>query len=149
LQQNAKFRLQKVLEVRELIEKERQKELSQAMRKLQVAESQLHELDDRKRQAAQTINQLAKIEVTEFSHHHLYLASLRNTIVEKHREINGIKIDAEKKRLALLEATKNRKALENLKDKHRRAHEQVLIKFEQASIDEVAIRMSCAKQNIG
>ncbi|HEX9654732.1 MAG TPA: flagellar export protein FliJ [bacterium] len=149
MRQNAKFRLQKVLEVREIIEKERQKELSQSTRKLKTAEDNLSQLQEKKLQVAQAIGALKKIEVNQFAHYYGYLTSLRTAVSNKLREIAAIKKDVENKRQALLEATKNRKALENLKSRHQQEVADASLKTEQAAIDDVAIRKSFTKPNFG
>lgn len=145
MSENAKFRLQKVLEVRELIEKERQKELSVSLRKLKSEEEKLLQLEEKKMRAVQGMSKLEKVDVNQFASHHSYLTSLRNAIADKQRDVRALAKEVEKKRLALMEATKNRKALENLKSRQQKQHELALTKKEQALIDDVAIRKSNKK----
>jgi flagellar FliJ protein len=144
LKKKSKFSLQRLLDVRELVEKKRQKELSLSKRILKAEEDNLSKLEAKKNQASQKIQELDRGVVSRFQDHHGYLTTLHESIEEKRNEIADIEVDVEQKRQKLLEATKDRKALDKLKEKHTLQQTLEENKSEQTFIDEIAIRTNGA-----
>jgi len=135
-----KFRLQKVLEVRELIEKNRQKDFAGAKQNLQIENEELEHLENKKDGFTQSMNTLKKAKVSQFRGNQAYLETLKQAVADKHETIAVLEESVEAKRQHLLEAAKDRKALEKLKERKTDAaiHEENQI--EQGFIDVIAIQ---------
>ena len=135
-----KFRLQKVLEVRELIEENRQKDFADAKQNLQIENEKLDQLEDKRDGFTQSMNTVKKAEVSQFRSNQTYLETLHQAVTDKHETIAVLEEDVETKRQQLLEAAKNRKALEKLKKRKivEAIHEENQI--EQDFIDEIAMQ---------
>jgi len=135
-----KFRLQKVLEVRALIEKNRQKEFAEAKQNLQIENEELDQLENKRDGVTQSMNIIKKAEVSQFRGNQAYLEMLNQAVADKHETIAVLKENVEAKRQQLLEAAKNRKALEKLKK--RKIVEAIHKKnqIEQDFIDEIAMQ---------
>ncbi|MCZ6818676.1 MAG: flagellar export protein FliJ [Calditrichaeota bacterium] len=135
-----RFRLQKVLEIREMTEKEKQKEHALTKRKLQMTEMELNRLTTRVNDFAEEMNGAARAQAQRLVEHHGYLTTLADAALDLEKEIASIEAEVEKKRRALLEAAKNRKALQKLKEKKELAWMLAEDKEEQAFLDEIAMR---------
>lgn len=133
-----KFRLQKVLEVRALIEKNRQKDFAEAKQNLQIENEELDQLENKRDGFTRSMNTVKKAEVSQFRSNQTYLETLHQAVTDKHETIAVLEEDVETKRQQLLEAAKNRKALEKLKERKEVEviHEEN--KIEQDFIDEIA-----------
>ena len=68
-----------------------------------------------------------------------YLRKLESDIRTQEQNVNVVEKEMEIHRLVLLDATKDRKVLENLKENKYKSYITDLIKKEQAVIDDVAI----------
>ena len=134
------FRLQKVLDVRELVEKDCQKALSLSKGKLKSEQEKLRYLERVRHEAAKKMHNIEKAEVSSFVDHHAYVSALNESISNKRKEIESIKLDVERKRLMLLDASKERKALDKLREKHAIEEMMASGKAEQTFLDEVAMR---------
>ncbi len=133
-----KFRLQKVLEVRQLIEKNRQKDFADAKQNLQIKNEELEQLENKRDGFTQSMNTVKKAEVSLFSSNQTYLETLNQAVADKHETIAVLEEDVETKRQQLLEAAKNRKALEKLKERKEVEVIQEENRSEQDFIDEIA-----------
>jgi len=140
LEKKTGFSLQKLLDVRHLGEKEKQKELSQSKRELKTEEENLLKLEVKRDQVAQKMQSIERAEVSRIMNHHTYLSSVLESIVRKRTEIEDTEQKVEEKRQRLLTATKDRKALEKLKEKHTLEQRITAKKTEQAFLDEIALR---------
>ncbi len=133
-----KFRLQKVLDVREVIEKSRQKDFAGTKHHLQIENEELEQLENKRDGFTQSMNRVKKAEVNQFRGNQAYLETLNQAVADKYKTITGLAADLETKRQHLLEASKDRKALEKLKERKtvEAIHEENRI--EQDFIDEIA-----------
>lgn len=100
-----------------MTEKEKQKEHALTKRKLQMTEMELNRLTTRVNDFAEEMNGAARTQAQRLVEHHGYLTTLADAAFDLEKEIASIKAEVEKKRRALLEAAKNRKALQILKEK--------------------------------
>jgi len=137
-----KFRLQKVLDVRKIVEKQKQKEFAAVMQKLQNEKDALQALIDKRSTFTDEMQFARKISVRGIAQHHSYLDSLTRAIAEKIREVSQIEKEVEKKRQVLLKATTDRKSIERLKEKAREEFMRNERTAEQALIDEIAMNKS-------
>ena len=135
-----KFHLQKVLEVRELVEKNRQKDLAAAKQNLKIENEELHQLESKKDGFTQSMNSVKKGDVSQFRGNQAYLETLNRTVGDKHETIGLLEKEVETKRQHLLDAAKNRKALEKLKERKKVELIQEESRVEQEFMDEIAIQ---------
>ncbi len=134
------FRLQKVLEVRQIVEKEKQKELALAVSQLLVAENELSQLLDKKSNFVSEMSRLRSGSAHTFSGRHHYLVTLTREI-DRQRQIAVKKEkDVEAKRRLLLKATQEKKTLEKLKEKKQEAMQRLQSLAEQQFMDDIAMR---------
>jgi len=135
-----KFRLQKVLDVRELIEKNRQKDFAGAKHNLQIENKELEQLENKRDGFTQSMNTVKKAEVSQFRGNQAYLETLNQAVADKNEMITVLEEELEMKRQHLMDASKNRKALEKLKERKtvEAIHEENRI--EQNFIDEIAMQ---------
>lgn len=132
------FRLQRVLDVKIMVESQKQKVFALALSRLERAESDLKKIQSRITSFAGRMNTIGPSEVKEVSVRHEYLVSLRRRLEMKQEQIEQVKIELEKKRQALMQASQERKVIEKLKEKYDEMQAQELSYREQAVIDEVA-----------
>ena len=135
-----KFRLQKVLDVRELIEKNWQKDFAGAKHNLQIENEELEHLENKRDGFTESMNTVKKAEVSQFRDNQAYLETLNQAVADKNETIAVLEEELETKRQHLLEASKNRKVLEKLKERKtvEAIHEENRI--EQNFIDEIAMQ---------
>jgi flagellar FliJ protein len=131
-----------LLDYRKRIEEGLQIELSLIQRELENARQALLSSQQEKTHYEE---ELAERESREVNLHESilyrdYLRGIRKKIEEQRERVATIKIKFDKKQEELLAATKNRKVLEKVKEKHAREFMQELQKKERAFVDEVGIR---------
>ena len=137
-----RFNLQVLLDYRKRIEEGFQIELSLIQRDLENARQALLSSQQEKTHYEE---ELAERESREVNLHESilyrdYLRGIRKKIEEQRDRVATIKIKFDKKQEELLTATKNRKVLEKVKEKHANEFIQELEKKERAFVDEVGIR---------
>jgi flagellar FliJ protein len=86
------------------------------------------------------MNKINTAKVYEIREHHDYLKTLTQDVTDKNEGIAVVRGDVEDKRENLLEARKDRKILENLKEKRIAEAREEAVRKEQARIDELANR---------
>jgi len=137
---NGRFRLQRVLDVRRIIEKEKQKILSVAMTSLMQRQEELASLLDKKSHFADRMDGIRKGNANTFSARHSYLATLTDQIEDKRCEVVKTEGEVKAKRQDLLKATQEKKALEKLEEKNAEAFRAAQTSLEQQFLDEIAMR---------
>lgn len=135
------FELQTLLDARQAQEEMKQTELAEALRHL---ESQNVILEDIKSNRLQMIREYCAFEGQPVSGLRLFLyseniAKYREAEVAQREICRQAEAAAEEKRLALIEATKQKKILEKLKEKKYVAYLQELNRTENKELDESAI----------
>jgi len=135
-----RFRLQKVMEYKEEIEKQRKLELSKAKQRVYDEEEKLKRLQRRDsvcRKQIQEKGTAERIDPREMNLYYQYLKVLH--VQMKHQ--NGCILEAkevmEEKRKILLEATKERKILEKLKEKKHVEYNLDIARRERFVLDDV------------
>ncbi len=136
-----KYRLQALLKVKEHIERERQKEHATALQKEHHQSNELDRLDrSRDSNLSQQRDQMKEnLLVAEMLIYSRYLARLKRERLAGTELLKVLEEEREKKRTDLVEAAKERRVLEKLKErqlaKHNAEVEQVLTK----ESDEIAV----------
>jgi flagellar protein FliJ len=132
-----KFSLDPVLDHRERIEDEKQQILAARQRELQEAEHELARLDgDFKRFSTALREDHARLSTEELRWHYAHLEFLDRCITMQHAVISQRRAAAEHARLDLVEASKDRKVMEKLKDKRFEEHRAREASFEQKELDD-------------
>lgn len=135
-----RFKYETLLKHRQMIEDERQRELAQQLRTRMIMTDQLRTMQDTIRDAKRQLGSglVGKVDlgaISQFASFSGHTAQRAQQIVIRLAEIEK-KVDAARKNL--LEATRQRKALELLRDRHLaqwRAEQQ---RREDAELDEIA-----------
>ena len=135
------FKLQSVLDHRQLIEDNIKKELADIRQ--QAIESQ-EKLERMKQKEIDTVNALKREQSQGLSSeavvaYHGFLKELSRRITSQQQAIDAIHVQAADKKDELLEAMKKRQILEKLKDQGLARYQEEVLKKEQAFIDEIAV----------
>ena len=136
-----KFRLEPLLKIREYREKERQKDHSAAVHEVVKQKQQLQALDHERlatldHQRQRLIGRLSVAEALVCSR---YLVKLKRQRLSGTGLLHGLEREAERKRQELVEAARERKIYELLKEKRRLRYRQEAEKQDQKQLDEVAV----------
>lgn len=135
-----RFRLQALLKVREHLERERQKEHGAAVRKVLKQQAELHSIDEtraltREQQCSRMVGNLSVAEMLVYSR---YLIKLRRDQAVGGQLLHVLEREAEQKRLKLLEASKQKKIYEKLKERHHQRFNVEVARLERKDSDEAA-----------
>ena len=137
-----RFNLQVLLDYRKRIEEGFQIELSLIQRELENARQALLSSQQEKTHYEEELaeREAREVNLQESILYRDYLRGIRKKIQEQRDRVASIKIKFDKKQEELLAATKNRKVLEKVKEKHAKEFMEELQKQERAFVDEVGIR---------
>jgi flagellar protein FliJ len=135
-----KFRLHTVLDVKKKVEDGHKRQLAQLKLLLQNEEIILEKLEDKKCRVQETIRsqQDAKIDVQAILNYYNYLAALGEKIVEQIVTIKELLDSVERKRDDLIEASRERKMIERLKENQFREFRTTAERLEMKVLDEIA-----------
>ena len=133
------FNLEPLYGHRQRLEELKQKEFAEVNQSLQAEEKKLVEhiatykspasdLDKRKEQGAT---------VLEIETHHAYLEGLKRRIRTQELAVSNIRVLLEKKRADLIDASRDRKVIEIMKEKSLNAHQQRAEKLELKESDDL------------
>jgi flagellar FliJ protein len=144
-----RFRLATLLRLREAVRDEKRAQLADAYRALEILAGRLREVDAElaaERRAAQKVAHASAVDLDYLTNAHRYeilLRAQRGEIVQQQTQIAQ---EVERRRLALVEADRQVRVLEKLRDKQ--AHEFALVeeRREMKRLDELAGR---ARSNLG
>ncbi len=136
-----KFRLDPLLKIREHREKERQKEHAAAVGEVRRQKSQIGALDHERigtldHQRQKSVGRLSVAEALICSR---YLMKLKRERMASVELLHACEEGAEQKRRKLVEAARDRKIFELLKEKQQLRHSREAEKQEQKELDEVAV----------
>lgn len=132
-----KFRLDPVLEQRKRIEEERQLELAARERDLQEAQDELARLDHEYRRFSMRLrDEHERLQGEELRLHYAHLQYLDRRIVAQHGVVAKCREAVDHARAALLDAAKERKAMERLKERRLEEHRADVARLEQRDLDD-------------
>jgi len=141
------FRLQKVLDVREIVEKEKMKALAISMQHLEQEKQRVQELQNEVRVLASRMNDVSCANAHRLSGFHDYLQTLSAMLFERRHAVEALRREVVRKRQELLDAAKERKVMQSLKEKSIATWEAEEHKAEQAAVDELAVRIIHSKRD--
>ncbi|MGI6036925.1 MAG: flagellar export protein FliJ [Limnochordia bacterium] len=134
------FTLQKVLDLKQKLEDELSLRLAEQERKLAQAQEQLRRLE------AQQANQLQELEALQrrsalamdlIALYHQHLLYLRECQQTQATYIEALRRERDQRREELVQVSKERKALEKLKEKQFQAYQREMLRQEQKQLDEI------------
>ena len=133
------FRLQQFLDVKEQLEEQKELVYAAAVRKREEERARLHALQDELQQQLQALrlavqNMLEPIDIRRYNHS---IERLKQHIKLQEERLQAATTYTEAKRLELVEAMKERKALEIVRDNAREAHRQEENIAEMQQVDEL------------
>ncbi len=134
-----KFRLDKVLEVKEIALKQEQRRLSDInQRRHQLLESR-HQLEQAMEECMGQINRLESSQVDLLASYHTYLHQIMQEIRQLENQLYQLDEEEMKVRQRLQEIQKEKKVLENLKERKYARFLKEQDRLEQATLDELAL----------
>ena len=136
-----KFSLESLLSHRKSIEESFQKELADLQRLLQEEMNRKINFEKKQEKIMTELKQKTSKEITVGDNliYHNFIQRLAANIDQQDQRVFAVKKKIENKRIVLLEAVKNKKALEKLKEKGLEAFVRKLAKKEELFINEVAV----------
>jgi flagellar FliJ protein len=137
------FSLQRVLEVKKIKEDLRKRDLAQAIKDEEQEWKVLFSLQKKERVAKDALscktNQV--INPAEMAMYHLYLQQIAEEILAQYDKIDDAKEEVKTKRDQLIEASKEKEAMQKLRAKRWEEYTKSVEKEERVFLDEVAARI--------
>ncbi len=133
------FNMQGLLNIKEKLEEQTKTEYGKALAKLEQEKSILLNLKNKKQENILSFRESINkgVKPNYIDNINKYISFIDKKIEEQMQNINKVKEIVEEKRLALLEAMKERKVLETLKEKEKENYFKEELKNEQKIIDEI------------
>jgi flagellar FliJ protein len=136
-----RYRLQALLKVKEHVEKERQKEHAQALKKVHSREQALREIlnDKDEKLERQRGRMQAGLSVAEMLVYIRHMLKLKRDLLAEKELLNVLRKDADGKREILLNASKERKIQQKLKERRQEQHDEAVLRQTTKENDEIAL----------
>lgn len=133
------FRLQRVLKYRETIEDTRKKEFSEISRIYELEAEKLRSLREEQGEKLQELGELQRgiLNLLVILFYHAYLARLRTEIDAQEKRVEEVRLEKEQKREALIQASKDKKVLERLRERELEAYQKEEDRKLQVFMDEI------------
>jgi flagellar FliJ protein len=131
------FSLQPVLELRQRTEDDKQRILADRQRELHAAQDELARLNGEFKRYSTTLRDGHKsLSSDELRSHYAHLEYLDRCITVQHGVVSQRRTAVERARMDLVEASKERKVIEKLKDKRFEDHRALEAAIEQKELDD-------------
>jgi flagellar FliJ protein len=144
-----KFRLATLLRLREAARDEKRAQLAEAYRAVQILQERIQEVDNElaaARGEQQASVRVGKIDVDQVTNAHRYELLLRAQRKGLEQQQQTVQEEADRRRLALVEADRQVRVLEKLREKKIHEYEQIEARRDLKLMDELASR---AKTTLG
>ena len=134
------FNLESLFEHRTRLMELRQKEFGEALRRLEEEREKLAALRDVYARTSRDLDELKERsgQTPELGLYHAYLTRVRNTIAGQEEFVSGLAAEFEEKRKTLLDATKDKQAVEKMKEKSYERFVKDQDRQEQKVMDDIA-----------
>lgn len=135
------FKFETVLRVKE----KKEEELKRALMRLQALrieqEQLLEKIDNEKRRVygAKAAEKQGGVDIMSLVNYEAYLNNLRRKISAAEKKIKELEKKADDKRVEVIEASKEKKIFEKLKEKHFSEFKKTIVSNEQKQLDEIAV----------
>jgi flagellar FliJ protein len=139
-----KFRLEPVVSLKKKVEDERKMALAVAKKDLRQRETRLINLCERKQECQNMMGAAmdrGNLDISQKLIYYAYIERLADEIASHTTAVERSKEDVETKRDLLLESSREKKALEKLRERLRERHLAEARKCEQKSLDETAAKL--------
>ncbi len=136
-----KFRLEAVLEVRQSVEDQRKVELGKIQSQINAIRDQLAGQKAERETSLKELNFLEHESTPNLQQIRMmrqYIAALSKKTTQLHQEVKGLEAQAELRRQELVEAAKERRSIEILKERDQAAWQKALDLAEAKETDEIA-----------
>lgn len=135
------FRLEPLLNVRKHVEKQRQKELAAAVQQVNAQKAHIDKLAAKKIETAEAQRgiQGGKLSVYQLQSYSRYFVLLKKEAMAGQELLRGFERDADQKRRKLIEAAKQRKIFEKLKDTQQTKFYKDIDEAEKKEADEIGL----------
>jgi flagellar FliJ protein len=147
-----KFRLESVVGLKKQKEDERKIALASAKKELRRKQECLDSLHNEKCSCVDAVGNRTErggVNITEMLVYYAYLEKLTDDIAESTGAVERSREDVESKRELLLESSREKKALENLREKMKARYLLAARRAEQVNMDETASRFHTLKSDKG
>ncbi len=136
------FSLQRVLEVKKIKEELRKKDLARAIKDEEHEWKVLFALQKKERTAKNALRSKTNqvVNPAEMAMYHLYTQKIAEEILEQYDKIDDAKEEVKIKRDLLVEASKEREAMQKLRTKRWDEYSKSIEKEERGFLDEIASR---------
>ena len=133
------FRLERFLNVKEQIEDQKEIEYATALRQVEEEKARLAELEHKKDSTVEDLRKSVKksIEPIEIRRYNNNIERLKHMIMVQNERLEAAKLFAEEKRLELVEAIKERKAIEKVKENALEEHNKQEDRITRRTTDEL------------
>ena len=141
------FRFNTVLNVKEKIEDDRKNKLGISMQKLAVEQNRLDKLSFKKDDLIDSLNERMQntIKIEELRNFSYNLDMMQGIIDKQAETVEQSELEAENRRKDLIEASKQKKVFEKLKEKDYEKHRYEQLKKEHALTDEIVSYKTASK----
>ena len=142
------FRLQRVLDIKNVMQKLRERELAKALTALEIEELTLKEQKENRLSYQTEVRERKIITVFEMRIYSLYFAFLQGEIESQFIRIVNCKNEVRSRKKNLTEAYRDKRVIENLKQKSRQQYMREYDREEQIDNDEVSLSSFFKKSNV-
>jgi flagellar FliJ protein len=133
-----KFRLQSVLEYKETVERSKQEECGKIKKELDEEEAKLKALINHKEKLnSERNNILEKTTINNLQAYNNFMSTVANKLKNQEKNVDNKKEELNKARAKLIEAVREVKAIEKLKDKKYQEYNYTVKKDEEKQIDQL------------
>lgn len=134
-----KFSLESLLRLRLQLEEQKEIEYGQILQKLQEAKEKLHYIEEEQKKSFEHWREKVERQgtVSLWKEYQPYLQKVKRELEESQRCCSKLEIEVENKRQDLLEAVRQRKTIESLKEKDFEAFQKEVQRQEQKVVDEL------------
>jgi len=136
-----KYRLEALLKVKEHLERERQKDHGEAVRKVMRQRDQLTDIEKKRLTTydEQRDVLIGKMSVAEMLVYSRYLMKLKRDQLVGKQLLQALDHEAEEKRIKLVEASREKKVFEKLKERQQKKFNKEVHRLETKEDDETAV----------
>ncbi len=137
------FRLQSILQLRRMAEESQQRVLAKARQELLTATNLLDRFEQAVDECIVDVQELYSdsLNIRLINEYSNYIQWMQKVIQHQKTCIEQLSSHADQEQYVLAEATKQRKIIEALAEKHEKIYQSWLFKLEQKMLDEVASQM--------
>ncbi len=137
-----KFRLQSVIKIKEIQEKKVERELAMIKKNILQGQARLEDLQGEHQKLVSSSPMEGKIKAADMVTHQDYLRKISDEIKFERVKLENLSRSEDKKRDEVLDAKKDKEAIEHLREKRLEEFKHDMDRKEQILLDAVAQRLS-------